>query len=253
MITVTALSITPIKGTRIQRVDSIDLGPDGAHGDRRFYVIDERGRMQNDKTIGALMAVVASFDGERLTLEFPDRPAVTGSVEFDGRVATRFFSAQREDALVVGPWAGALSEFVGRELRLVATDNACDRVERGRASLISQASLARLAEVAATESLDARRFRMLIEIDGVSAHEEDLWIGSAIRVGSDAVIRWNGNVGRCLVTGMDPDTGVPTLPTLDLLGEYRREVESTEPLPFGIYGEVLTPGVVRVGDAVSMV
>jgi uncharacterized protein YcbX len=73
-----------------------------------------------------------------------------------------------------------------------------------------------------------------------------------VRFGSDAVVRWHGNVGRCLVTGRDPDTGVATLPTLDLFGEYRRDVETTEPLPFGIYGAVRAPGVVRVGDAVTV-
>ncbi len=63
-------------------------------------------------------------------------------------------------------------------------------------------------------------------------------------------MRFGGNVGRCLVTSRDPDSGEINLPTLDLLGEYRQGLDSTEPLPFGIYGEVVRPGTVRVGDAV---
>ena len=253
-ITVTELSCTPIKGTRIQPVSQIELGVGGALGDRRFYVVDERGQMRNGKQIGALQTVVATFDpdSEQLTLEFPDRPPVSGRVQLDGRIATRFFSRPREDDLVIGPWAAALSEFTGEPLRLVSTASAADRGERGRASLISRASLARLAEVADRDAVDGRRFRMLIEVDGLDAHGEDAWVGRLVRVGSDAVIRWHGNVGRCLVTGRDPDTGEPNLPTLDLLGEYRRDVETTEPLPFGIYGEVISPGAVRVGDAVSL-
>ena len=41
------------------------------------------------------------------------------------------------------------------------------------------------------------------------------------------------------------------LPTLDMLGEYRHHIAATEPLPFGIYGQVVEPGTVRVGDAVA--
>jgi uncharacterized protein YcbX len=92
---------------------------------------------------------------------------------------------------------------------------------------------------------------MLIEIDGVGAHEEDSWVGRSAQVGG-AVVRFRGHVGRCLTTSRDPETGEVTLPTLDLLGDYRRGAETTEPLPFGIYGEVVEPGTVRIGDTVIL-
>jgi uncharacterized protein YcbX len=101
------------------------------------------------------------------------------------------------------------------------------------------------------ESVDPRRFRMLIEIDGVPANYEDRWVGRRARVGG-ALIGWGGHVGRCLITSRDPETGEIDLPTLDILGDYRGRVEATEPLPFGIYGRVLEPGSVAVGDAVVL-
>ena len=91
---------------------------------------------------------------------------------------------------------------------------------------------------------------MLIEIDGVRVHEEDQWVGRKVRIG-EATVGFNGNVGRCLITSRDPDTGQIDLPTLDMLGDYRHHLYSTEPLPFGIYGQVLEPGTVRVGDEVA--
>jgi uncharacterized protein YcbX len=91
---------------------------------------------------------------------------------------------------------------------------------------------------------------MLIEIDGVDAHAEDAWVGSDVRVGQ-ALVRLAGHVGRCLITSQHPETGRVDLPTLDVLRAYRGDVDSTEPLPFGVYGEVLEPGVVRVGDSVE--
>jgi uncharacterized protein YcbX len=90
---------------------------------------------------------------------------------------------------------------------------------------------------------------MLFEIDGVEAHEEDEWLGTQVRVG-DAVLLLNGDVGRCVVTSHDPDTGVTDFDTLATLARYRREGRN-EPLPFGVYGAVAVPGTVRVGDAVT--
>jgi uncharacterized protein YcbX len=98
-------------------------------------------------------------------------------------------------------------------------------------------------------AIDARRFRMLFEVDGLGPHEEDSLVDQRTRVGG-AVVRWRGNVGRCVVTTRDPVTGISDVPTLRILGAYRRDEPTTEPLAFGIYGEVVEPGVVRVGDAI---
>ena len=50
--------------------------------------------------------------------------------------------------------------------------------------------------------------------------------------------------------GLDPDTGTKDLPTLELLRSHRQGLETTEPLAFGVFGEVIEPGVVRIGGAV---
>ena len=161
-----------------------------------------------------------------------------------------FFSRQCPARVVVGPWSRALSEYIGAPLRIVEPEVGVDRGCDGAVSLISRASLEHLAEVAQTDSVDVRRFRMLIEVDGVAPYEEDSWVGREVRIGP-ARIAIRGNVGRCAVTTRDPDTAVVNFPTLKLLASYRREIPSTEPLPFGIYGAVLEPGPVAVGDPVA--
>jgi uncharacterized protein YcbX len=91
-----------------------------------------------------------------------------------------------------------------------------------------------------------------VEVDGVDAHAEDAWIGSVVRIGG-ARVRFHGHVGRCLITSRHPETGTIDVPTLEILERYRGAVPgASEPLPFGIYGEVLTAGVVAAGDAVSL-
>jgi hypothetical protein len=110
--------------------------------------------------------------------------------------------------------------------------------------------LRRLAQSATCDTVDDRRFRMTIEVEGVDAHAEDSWIGERVRIGA-ALVRFRGNIGRCMVTTRNPDTGAVDLQTLHALADYRRHVDSSEPLPFGIYGEVLAGGTVRVGDPVE--
>lgn len=249
-VTVRALYTAAIKGTRVRSVEQIVLDERGAAGDRKFFVADERNRMRNGKQLGSLQAIVARFEPPRLTLELPDGSVVDGEVALGEPITAQFFSHQVTGREVLGPWAQALSDFCGQPLRLIESGSAVDRGAKGPVSLISHGSLRRIGEQARGEPLDARRFRMLIEVDGVAPHAEDGWLGQRLQVGG-AILRFDGNVGRCLVTSRDPETGEVTLPTLDLLRAYRRELETTEPLPFGIYGRVLRPGIVSVGDTVE--
>jgi uncharacterized protein YcbX len=253
LITVTKLATTAVKAMRLAQVEAVELDEYGARGDRCFYVVDERGRMVNGKQFAALQQVVPDYDpaAEELTLTFPDGTRAHGHVEYGAPVTTRFYRRSDEAPALSGPWSPALSQFIGHPLRIVAARTGVDRGREGGASIISQASLGRLAQVAERESIDARRFRMLIEVGGVDAHAEDLWVGRRVRVG-ESLLTMHGHVGRCLITSRDPDTAETDLPTLDLLRSYRGEEPSTEPLPFGIYGAVLEGGAVRIGDPVTL-
>lgn len=252
-ITVTRLLTTPVKGTRISSVDAIELSQNGARGDRAFYIVDDRGRLANGKVVRNLQVVVSEYepDTDELALAFPDGTRVTGRVTYGERVQTQFHGRPRSDREVLGPWADAISSFFDRPLRLIASRTAVDRGIDAVASIISTGSVRRLAEVGDRDAVDARRFRMLIEVDGIEPHAEDAWVGQRVRVG-EAVVSIGGHVGRCLITSRDPDTAEIDLPTLDLLAGYRGECESTEPLPFGVYGKVLAGGPVRIGDRVSV-
>jgi uncharacterized protein YcbX len=251
---VVGLAFTPVKGTRLRPVDRLEIGRAGPTGDRRFYVVDDRDRMVNGKTVGELTAVVASVEGDTLSMAFPDGTVVAGTVNGGEPITARFYSLMREDRVVAGPWAQALSEHAGQALRLVEAmggRSAIDRGGQGGVSIISRASLDRLAAEAEEPEVDVRRFRMTVEIGGVQAHAEDAWVGRRVRVGS-ALMRVRGHVGRCLITSRDPETGVIDLPTLDILAGYRGNTDTTEPLPFGVYGEVLEPGAVALGDPVAL-
>ncbi len=254
-ITVTALHTTPIKGLQVVARDAVQLTPDGVAEDRRFYLVDERARMVNGKQLATLHGIVATYDhAEReLGLAFPDGTEVAGPVALGEELQTSFFSRPTPARELQGVFAAALSEHAGRELRLVegVHRSAVDRGRHGAVSLVSRASLRALAEVAGESEIDARRFRMLVELGGLAeAHDEDTWVGQEVRVGA-ALVRVRGHVGRCLITQRHPESGATDLPTLDLLRSYRGGLDTSEPLAFGVYGEVLEPGRVAVGDAVS--
>ena len=179
---VTGLAVTAVKATRLRRVDCVELGPDGVRENRRFYLIDDRNELVNSKRVGELQQVIADYsDAERrLRLELPDGQVIDDEVRLGGQVTTKFFSRAATGQLVDGPWSAAISDFVGRRLRLVeAGDTAVDRGSEGAVSLISRASLERLGDARDGDCrpIDVRRFRMLIEIDGVEPHAEDRWVG----------------------------------------------------------------------------
>jgi uncharacterized protein YcbX len=178
---------------------------------------------------------------------------IEDEVRLGDELTTKFYRQPMVARVVLGEWSEAISRHVGKRLRLVEAgeEGAVDRGSIGAASLISTASLARLAEQAGRPSVDPRRFRMLIEVDGPGAHEEDGWVGQMVRVG-DALLRAQGHVGRCVITSRHPETGEIDLHTLKILGSYRRDLDTTEPVAFGIYGEVVEPAVVRVGERVEV-
>jgi uncharacterized protein YcbX len=231
--------------------DEVELGPRGVVGNRRFWLVDADRRLYNNKRDGPLVRIHPEWDEatRALALTFPDGSRLAGTVELGDPFEVRMYGYPLASRRVVGPWQEAISECAAERLTLLWADEcAPDRLHAGTASIVSRASLDRLAAEAGVDGLDGRRFRMLFEIDGVGPHEEDGWIGARVRVG-EAEVQVHGDVGRCVVTSHDPDTGLPTVDTLKALARYRREGRK-EPLPFGVYGSVATPGRVRVGDPI---
>lgn len=252
---VTALAMTPVKGLRIHEVDALELTESGAAGDRVFLLTDERAHLVNGKHAGVLNQLVAVSPPPHTTLSirFPDGRTVADEVRLGEPHTMLAYGRPRAVRMVLGPWEDALSSFAGRALRLVHAVRAGDGVDRhrrGGVTLISDESLAALADAAEVGVVDGRRFRMTVRVRGMRAFGEDALVDQTLRIG-DARVRFHGNVGRCAVTTLHPEQGNADLQTLQVLRTLREGVATTEPLPFGVWGEVVRPGLVRVGDSVS--
>jgi uncharacterized protein YcbX len=252
--TVVRISTAPVKSLGLLHPDEIEVGPRGVVGNRRFWLVDEDGRLFNNKRCGPIVQIRPEWDEatRTLALTLPGGERVEGVVELGEPVVAAMYGHPHRSRHVVGPWEDAISRVAGQSLTLLwAEDHATDRGYRGGdVSLVSHASLERLRrEGGADGPIDGRRFRLLLEIDGVAEHAEDEWLGTQVQVG-EAVLQLNGDIGRCVVTTHDPDTGVTDFDTLGTLARYRREGRN-EPLPFGVYGAVAVPGRVRIGDTVQ--
>jgi uncharacterized protein YcbX len=248
------LSVAPVKGLALSQRGELLLERSGASENRRFYLVDESGRRFGLLRRGTLALVRAEYDevDERLALRFPDGESVDATVELGEAVTTDFYGRPVGGRVVVGPWSDALSRYARRQVRLVRADEPGAGVDRGGGgsiSIVSQASLDEFARRVGRERVDARRFRMLIGVDGCAALEEDEWIGGEVRVG-EATVRIRAEVGRCAITTQDPETGKPDLDTLRAIQAYRPRADAKQ-IPFGVYGDVVVPGRVRVGDAVE--
>jgi uncharacterized protein YcbX len=257
--TVTRISIAPVKGLALVHPEEVMLEHTGVRENRRFHIVDAEGRRYNQLRNGTLVQIEQAYDDaiQYLTLRFPDGVSAEGEVARGAEITTDFYGRPVTGHLVAGPWSEALSRWAGRPLRLVeATPGAAVDRRLGHVSLVSKASLEELGRQGRHDgAVDGRRFRMLFEVDGVGPHGEDAWIKRHLRIGA-ALVRLRGDVGRCAITTQNPETGEPDFDTLKTLAAYR-PVTANEAgkkhLALGVYGEVVEPGSVAVGDRVEVV
>jgi uncharacterized protein YcbX len=100
-------------------------------------------------------------------------------------------------------------------------------------------------EVEAGVSVDRRRFRANLYVDGLEPSEEISWLGRRVAVGGVelAVVK---QCERCVVITRDPDSTAATPSLLRVLAETRETY-------MGLYCQVTRTGRVAVGDPVHVV
>ena len=248
---VAGFNITPVKSTALQQPEAIDLRAEGTVGDRRFLCARTTGERLSGISKASLMPIWSRWDAaaDRLELSLGNARVEASATGNGERIEIHLFDRE----VPASHMDDAFDAFV----REVAEDDTLslwrvDEPEYGggmhRVSVVSRASVADVGERAGDEGLDPRRFRMLIEVEGVEPYEEDSWQGKRVRFG-EAVVRMGDRMPRCVMTTLDPDSGVQNAPVLDALAEYRKVGSE---LLLGVYGDVQQPGVVRIGDPIEV-
>jgi uncharacterized protein len=244
---VTALSVAPVKGLRVSRVDRLELTPAGPVGDRSFVIVDERCEVVPTRRAAALLQVASRrLPSGALELSLPGGETIAATPAKGRPASTRLHGGRRvHGRLVGGPLSDALSEHLGRRVLLLALDDDQTGADDHPITLMSTASLGAVATALGQADLDPRRFRMTIEIEGVAAWEEHGWAGSQLQIG-DALLRVVDPVPRCVVVTRSPLDGSLDAPVLRALADLR----GTRGVEFGVWGTVARGGAVSLGDPV---
>ena len=249
---ISAIYTAAVKSLALQQRTSVSVGLSGIAEDRRFHLIDGGGRLLTQRQRPQLAQVGATYvaASDRLTLAFPDGDEISGEIEVGEPVRTPVWGRLVPGRVVAGPWNGALSALCRGPVRLVKTDDAGLSFDEYPVSLLSQASIDLLGQLAAgIKEFEARRFRPNFLLEGCSPHEEDSWLGGVLAVGPELRLRLVAPDPRCAITTVNPDTGQRDFDTPRLLLTYRPSARAPY---FGVYGVVEAPGAVSVGDQVAV-
>jgi hypothetical protein len=249
-VTVSQLAIAPVKGMRMQSTGEVQLGPHGVTGDREFLATGEDGELLLTGRTPALVHIVPAWDRARnlLALGFPDADVVQDTPEPGASATTRMYDGRQIPGWIIpGPLSAALSGYLGRNVHLFKRAPEHIGHDDQPVTLMSEASLQALAPEFNGTVPDSRRFRMTITVAGTDAWAEHGWPGQQVSIG-EVIVRVIAPVPRCVVTTRNPESGATDARILHALARLRGKNDIT----FGIWCEILRPGRVCVGDAVTL-
>jgi len=245
---VTSLYRFPVKGLAGEPLDAIDVSAgEGVPHDRRFAVL--RGDTAFDAASPrwvakekcvmlmrdhALARIRLRFDADAATvvLTAPGEPALEASLATDdGRAQAAAYVAR-----VADPPGGAPRIVESGTMSFTDVPENC-------ISIVHQASIDALA-AAVGRPLDPLRFRANVYLTDGEPFAEFGWLGREVRLGS-AVVRPFARIPRCAATSVDPATGERDLAVPKALKQHFGHID------MGVYAEVVRPGRVAVGDAVT--
>lgn len=245
---VTRLTIAPVKGMQVTPVDALDLGPLGAYGDRALFVLDPEHKVVETARATGLLGILPRFRDGVLSLRFPDGTEVSEAIAPGEHIVTQMYDGRPVGGrLVTGELAAAVGAHLDRPVRLLLRDETDMGNGDFPVSVMAEATLGALGPALDGVVPDARRFRMNVTLDDAAPWEEHGWAGREIALG-EAVLRGAETVPRCVMTTLDPESGVGYVPVLKALARTRGKRD----VKLGLWCDVVRPGTVRVGDAVTV-
>lgn len=240
----------PVKAMLGERLDAVEIGPGGCHGDRRWIVVDAgtgariaNKRGPTDPRLRACRAELLPGTGEH---EPPLRVTLPGGEAHEGRAAEE-----------------ALSRLLERRVRLETSQApALGRIgatgayhDAAPVHLIATSTLAHLGTLAPGSVWDARRFRPNVVLDGGDGgFAEDALIGARLRNRSGLELTVALPTPRCVV----PTRAHEELPADPAILRALVEHHRLDLGPFGrqgcagAYAEVARTGRIRVGDRLDV-
>ena len=258
----------PVKSCRGERLDAAVVEPWGLAGDRRWMVVDSAGEAVTAREYPQLVLVTPRLDGDRIQLTSPGLPELTIPVPSgEALVPVSVFGNGLTASLAGDEASEWLGKIIGEPVRLVYLDDPARRAPNPAYSqpgdrvsfadgypllLTNPRSLEALNDWilegphAAEGPLPMKRFRPSVVVTGAPAWAEDGW--RRLRVG-EVTFRVAKLCDRCVLTTVDPDTGVKGREPLVTLARYRRWGGK---IWFGVNLIPDIPDAPRAGAAISV-
>lgn len=228
---VAALFRYPVKSMAAEPLSGVEIGWHGVVGDRRWGFI--RPGMEQSGFPWLTIRERSSMWQYQPTFVEPDNPDSS---------PTRVRTPSGIDHDVLDP---ALAAELGEGTRLIRQKRGV--FDTATLSLITTRAAANIAAQVGTP-LAIQRFRpnLVVEVvDDLPDHfPEDGWVGAVVRLGN-VVMRVDQRDRRCVMVNVDPTTTVNDATVL-------RTIVSEREGYLGVYGSVVTPGRVAVGDPVEL-
>ena len=273
----------PVKSMLGERLESADLTDRGLAGDRAWAVVDRSdGKVATGKhprkwsRLLELGATYVDGPGSPVEVRVPDGTCVRSDGNIDDALG-RFLG--RDVALVNQAQDGQLIEEVWPRIDGLAPADVVESMSAGRIdggeplsdipvasmappgtffdlttlSVMTTATLRRLAELEPEVDFDVRRYRpnVVVDVAGASFAEND-WAGTTIRLGSTAAARVDMPTMRCVMTTLAREELEQDRRSLQAIARHNRlEIFGGRWACAGVYATVTEAGTVTVGDSVA--
>ncbi|MFG2103592.1 MOSC domain-containing protein [Micromonospora echinaurantiaca] len=219
----------PIKSLLGEQLTTVEVEQRGLVGDRLWAVRDTDGKLGSGKNTRRFRRMPGLFllRGHRgdpvPVVELPDG---------------RRFGADEPAA------HEAVSDVLARRVT-IEREAEVRHHDEGPVSLISTAALRRLHDLLG-EPVDPARFRanLLIDVPG-GDFVEDGWLGRAVRIGSEVVLRPRRRLTRCVMI----DLAQESLPEH---GQLLRTIAEHNDMTLGVWATVERPGRIGLRDVVEL-
>jgi uncharacterized protein YcbX len=213
----------PVKSMGGESLGSVAVDSRGLAGDRLYAVVDGVGKLASGKHS-------QRFRRRDEVFEFASRTTSEG-VRVTGPAGTWLVGDTELDA--------HLSEAMRDQVRVLAEDQ-IPHHDAGQVSLVGTASLDWCREHLGVDA-DRRRIRPNLVVDTSEPFVEESWSGS-VRIGG-IELRTLRRIERCRMIDIAQE-GLPRE------GRWLKALSDTRDMSLGIYLDVVSPGVMAVGDEV---
>jgi len=230
----------PVKSLQGERLDTVDVTPDGLAGDREFGIVERAtGFVLTARREPRLLLAAAALVGDGVQITLPD-----GSVATDDSALSAWLgrpvSLAKADNTVAGTYETQLDfehEDTADWFSWEGPTGPFHDSARTRVSLVSEATIG---------AWDARRFRANVLLSG--AGEDDL-VGTEIQVGN-VTLDVTKQVDRCVMVTR-PQPAIPGSGGIERDLGVLRTIHRDRAGNLAIGALVTQPGTIKVGDALT--